>query len=111
MMLTHHVPVSMQAVTGIIADGRQIVNRAHDEAVQYKKCAFAPKLTTSTAVLYLAIAWRLIRIYLHGGQLLRGQHTWAGARRQSSELRPRLQPVLVCKVGEPGSPTQALTLR
>ena len=42
MMLTHHVPVSMQAVTGIIADGRQIVNRAHDEAVQYKKCALPP---------------------------------------------------------------------
>ena len=31
--------VHMQAVTGIIADGRQIVNRAFDEAVQYKKCA------------------------------------------------------------------------
>ena len=30
---------SMQAVTGIIADGRQIVNRAADEAVQYKKYA------------------------------------------------------------------------
>jgi 20S proteasome alpha/beta subunit len=37
----------MQAVTGIIADGRQIVNRAADEAVQYKKCAAAAALQLS----------------------------------------------------------------
>lgn len=28
----------LQAVAGVIADGRQVVNRAFDEAVQYKRC-------------------------------------------------------------------------
>lgn len=27
----------LQAVAGVIADGRQVVNRAFDEAVQYKR--------------------------------------------------------------------------
>ncbi len=31
------ITVALQAVAGVIADGRQVVNRAFDEAVQYKR--------------------------------------------------------------------------
>ena len=55
--------MSWQAVAGVAADGRQIVNRAVQEAVSYKKCA--PPLSLMRAgVLSLhldviaAAAWR-----------------------------------------------------
>jgi hypothetical protein len=51
----------LQAVAGLQPDGRQIVNRAQDEATQYKSCVLAGRGTKqqySSGQLGILICWQ-----------------------------------------------------
>ena len=86
-----------QAVAGIVADGRQIVNRACEESRSYKRWGLYGSYSAYTASL-LSVLNVLSMV-----QLLWRCHSRAGPCRQGSQLRACIQPLLVCEVSVPSS--------